>query len=66
MQLTVIKQSLERIQLKMYTTSFDVVNKIWSGPKSEFEIDKHENFGETILKKLNDTDTDRVMQVNIK
>lgn len=49
----------------MYTTRFDADNKIWFGPKSEFKINKHENFGETLLEKLNDTDTDRVMQVNI-
>lgn len=64
MQCSVINQLLERIQQKMYTTHFDADNKIWSGPKSEFNIDKHKNFGEIILEKLIDTDTDRVMQVN--
>lgn len=61
-----MKQSLERIPHKMYKTRFDAANKIWYGPNKEFEIDKNENFGETILQKLNDTDIDRVMQVNIK
>lgn len=50
----------------MYTTNFDAVNKIWSGPKHTFELDKHKNFGEIILEKLNDVDSERVAQVTIK
>lgn len=48
----------------MCTTQFDAINKIWSGPKSDFKIGSVNNFGEIILEKLNDTDAERVMQVN--
>lgn len=50
----------------MYTTHFDALNKIWSGPKHSFKLDKHTNFGEIILEKLADTDSERVVQVTIK
>lgn len=49
----------------MYTTRFDAVNKLWSGPKNSFQIDRHKNFGEIILEKLADN-PERVMQVIIK
>lgn len=49
----------------MYKTQFDAVNKIWSGPKHTFELDKRKNFGEIILEKLGDVDSERVAQVII-
>ena len=47
------------------TTTFDEKTKIWSGPEFEFQFDKHRNFGEYLLGQLADTDSERVMQVNI-
>lgn len=49
----------------MTTTVFDEVTKIWSGPEYDYQFDEYKNFGEFILEKLADTDSDRVMQVNI-
>lgn len=45
------------------STHFDAVNKIWSGPKTDYNLDKHQNFGEIVLKYLNG-DSNFVMQVN--
>lgn len=45
------------------STQFDAVNKIWSGPKTDYNLDKHQNFGEIVLKYLNG-DSNFVMQVN--
>lgn len=47
------------------STFFDDVEKIWSGAKVEFEIDKNKSFGEIILEKLAES-ADRVLQVNIE
>lgn len=49
----------------MYTTTFDEFEKIWSGPEFEFQFDKYKNFGEYLLEKLADADSERVMQVII-
>lgn len=49
----------------MSTTAFDEVTKIWSGPELDFQFDKYKNFGEFLLENLADTDSERVMQVNI-
>lgn len=45
------------------STHFDAVNKVWSGPKTDYNFDKHQNFGEIVLKYLN-CDSNFVMQVN--
>lgn len=50
----------------MYATFFDENEKIWSGAKNDFQINKYQNFGEIILEKLADTDSDRVMQVRLE
>lgn len=50
----------------MYTTHFDAANKIWSGPKTAAEVDKHKNFGEIILESLAGVDSERVVQVIIE
>lgn len=47
----------------MFQTHFDADEKIWSGPEVDSNIDKTQNFGEIILKTLNDADSNRVMQV---
>lgn len=47
----------------MFQTNFDANEKIWSGPDADSNIDKTQNFGEIILQKLNDVDSNRVMQV---
>lgn len=47
------------------TTQFDAVNKIWHGGKSEVTIDKNQNFGEIIVRKLDGEDSERVMQVSV-
>lgn len=48
----------------MFATHFDAVNKIWSGPKIEFDLDKHKNVGEILLAALTDADPEQVMQVS--
>lgn len=48
------------------TTQFDAVEKIWSGPKAEVDVNKHQNFGEFILRKLADDDPERILQVSIR
>lgn len=50
--------------VKMFQTQYDANEKIWSGPDKDSSIDKTQNFGEIILKKLSDDDLNRVMQVN--
>lgn len=45
------------------STHFDAINKVWSGPKTDYNFDKHQNYGETVLKYLN-CDADCVMQVD--
>lgn len=55
---------IETIELNMFATHFDAVNKIWSGPKIEFDLDKHKNVGEILLAALTDADPEQVMQVS--
>lgn len=45
------------------TTQFDDVEKIWSGAEVDVDINKNVNLGEFILRKLTDSDPDRVLQV---
>lgn len=47
----------------MFHTNFVANEKIWCGPEVDSNIDKTQNFGEIILKNLNDADSNRVMQV---
>lgn len=49
----------------MYTTHFDEVKKVWSGPELNVQTGEYRNFGEYLLEKLADSDCERVMQVNI-
>lgn len=48
----------------MSATHFDAVNKVWSGPKIEFHLDKQKNVGEILLDELKKSDSEQVMQVN--
>lgn len=48
----------------MFTTHFDAVNRIWTGPKSSVVVDKHENLGDLLLEKLN-TNPEFVAQVSL-
>lgn len=48
----------------MYKTEFNATDRIWFGTNDEFTFDKNHNFGDTILTKLADEDSDRVIQVN--
>lgn len=48
----------------MYTTTFDEVKKVWSGPESTVQTGKYKNFGEFLLEKLAGADCERVMQIN--
>lgn len=48
----------------MFRTNFDANEKIWSGPEVDSNIEKTQNFGEVILRSLNDANSNRVMQVN--
>lgn len=45
---------------------FDAAEKVWLGPKDGFHIDVQANFGDILLKKLAESDADRVIQVIIK
>ncbi|XP_031628671.1 4-coumarate--CoA ligase-like 7 [Contarinia nasturtii] len=47
-----------------YSTRFDANKKVWFGPSSDFKIDKQTNFGDILLENLNDTDAERVIQIN--
>lgn len=48
----------------MYSTTFDEAKKVWSGAELDLQIDKKKNFGEYLLEKLGNEDSERVMQVN--
>lgn len=63
-KLHLTQQLIQSIQTKM--SHFDVAKKVWFGPKDDFHIDKHSNFGEIILEKLADDDSNRVMQVRVE
>lgn len=54
------------LRLKMNsTTIYDADNRIWSGPQSEAEISKNQNFGDFILNKLAENDAQRILQVRL-
>lgn len=48
----------------MSVTHFDAVDKVWSGPNRDINVDKHENLGAYLLANL-ESDPERVAQVII-
>lgn len=47
----------------MFQTHYNANEKIWSGLEVDSNVDESQNFGEIILKTLNDVGSSKVMQV---